>query len=100
MTYLSVLDPVYSCCLLMTNWYQIYINTADQVRQDAMGFAPLGKVVQGMGVIDSLYSGYGETSGGGMRAGHQGKLFEEGNPFLDRSFPNLDKLFDCEVLPS
>lgn len=79
---------------------QIYINTADQVRQDAMGFAPLGKVVQGMEVIDSLYSGYEETSGGGMRAGHQGKLFEEGNSYLDRSFPNLDKLFDCEVLPS
>lgn len=79
---------------------QIYINTGDQLRQDAMGFAPFGKVVQGMEVIDSLYSGYGETSGGGMRAGHQGKLFEEGNTYLDRNFPNLDKLFTCEILPS
>lgn len=79
---------------------QIYINTGDQLRQDAMGFAPFGKVVQGMEVIDSLYSGYGETSGGGMRAGRQGKLFEEGNTYLDRNFPNLDKLFTCEILPS
>jgi homoserine O-acetyltransferase len=78
---------------------QIYINTADQTRQDAMGFAPFGKVVQGMDVIDSLYSGYGETSGGGMRAGHQGKLFEEGNRYLDREFPLLDKLIRCELLP-
>lgn len=69
---------------------QIYINTADQSRQDAMGFAPFGNVVQGMDVVDSLYSGYAETSGGGMRAGHQTRLFEEGNRYLDREFPLLD----------
>ena len=79
---------------------QIYINTADQLRQDAMGFAPFGKVIDGMDVIDNLYSGYGETSGGGMRAGHQAKLFEEGNRYLDREFPLLDKLIRCEVLPA
>ena len=77
---------------------QIYINTADQLRQDAMGFAPFGNVVAGMDVVDGLYSGYGETSGGGMRAGHQIKLFEEGNRYLDREFPQLDKLVRCEVL--
>ncbi len=79
---------------------QIYINTTNQPRQDAMGFAAFGKVVQGMDVIDHLYSGYGETSGGGMRAGHQSKLFEEGNPYLDREFPLLDKLLRCELLPA
>ena len=77
---------------------QIYINTADQIGQDAMGFAPLGKVVEGMDVIDQLYNGYGETSGGGMRAGHQAKLFEEGNAYLDREFPLLDKLIRCETV--
>jgi cyclophilin family peptidyl-prolyl cis-trans isomerase len=71
---------------------QIYINVADQPRQDADGFAPFGKVVEGMDVVDNLYSGYGETSGGGMRGGKQGKLFEEGNAYLDREFPLLDKL--------
>ena len=79
---------------------QIYINTSDQLRQDAMGFAPFGKVVEGMDVVDALYSGYGETSGGGMRAGHQARLFEEGNRYLDRDFPLLDKLSHCEVLPA
>src|SRR5215472_13926241 len=43
---------------------QIYINTGDQSRLDAMGFAPFGKVVEGMSVIDKLYAGYSETSGG------------------------------------
>jgi cyclophilin family peptidyl-prolyl cis-trans isomerase len=71
---------------------QIYINTGDQSRLDGMGFAPFGKVVEGMSIIDNLYAGYGETSGGGMRAGHQGKLFEEGNAYLDREFHLLDRL--------
>jgi homoserine O-acetyltransferase len=76
---------------------QIYINTGDQSRLDADGFAPLGKVVEGMEVVDRLYSGYGERSGGGMRAGHQQKLFEEGNGWVDREFPLVDKLLNAEI---
>ena len=72
---------------------EIYINLGDNSRNDAeAGFAPLGKVVEGMDVVLKLYSGYGETSGGGMRAGKQDKMFEEGNAYLDREFPRLDKL--------
>jgi peptidyl-prolyl cis-trans isomerase A (cyclophilin A) len=78
---------------------QIYICTSDSMkRQDGQGFAPFGHVVQGMEVVDSLYTGYGETSGGGMRAGHQDKLFEEGNAYLDREFPLLDRLIKAEIL--
>jgi cyclophilin family peptidyl-prolyl cis-trans isomerase len=77
---------------------QIYINTTDQLRQDADGFAPFGKVIEGMEVVDKLYQGYGERSGGGMRAGHQQKLFEEGNAYLDREFPLLDKLLTARIV--
>jgi len=77
---------------------QIYINTGDQSRQDADGFAPFGKVVEGMDVVDRLHSEYGENSGGGMRAGRQGKLFEEGNAYLDREFPLLDKLIRATIV--
>ena len=77
---------------------QIYINTGDQSRPNAMGFAPFGKVVEGMSVIDKLYAGYGETSGGGMRAGHQGRLFEEGNAYRDREFHLLDRLVRAEII--
>ena len=77
---------------------QIYINTGDQSRLDAVGFAPFGKVVEGMNVVDALYSGYGERSGGGMRAGYQQKLFDEGNAYLDREFPLLDKLVRATVV--
>jgi len=76
---------------------QLYINLADNLKNDRQGFTIIGKVVEGMDVVDRLYSGYGETSGGGMRAGHQQRLFEEGNPSLDRQFPNLDKLLRVSV---
>lgn len=77
---------------------QIYINTGNQSSLDAMGFAPFGKVISGMDVVEKLYSGYGENSGGGMRAGHQGKLFEDGNAYLDRGFPLLDKLLRATIV--
>jgi cyclophilin family peptidyl-prolyl cis-trans isomerase len=77
---------------------QIYINTGDQSGQDKDGFAPFGKVSEGMEVVDSLYPGYAETSGGGMRAGRQARLFEEGNSYLDREYPLLDKLVRARVL--
>ncbi len=78
---------------------QIYINTGDQSRQDADGFAPFGKVIEGINAVDNLYADYGETSGGGMRAGRQGKLFEEGNAYLDREYPRLDKLLKATIIP-
>jgi peptidyl-prolyl cis-trans isomerase A (cyclophilin A) len=51
-----------------------------------------------MDIIEHLYSGYGETSGGGMRAGHQDQMFTGGNAYLDRSFPKLDKLIRAIVI--
>jgi homoserine O-acetyltransferase len=78
---------------------QIFINTKDNhERLDAQGFAPIGKVVSGMDVVDGLYSGYGENSGGGMRAGKQAKMFEIGDAWLDAEFPRLDRLVRARVL--
>lgn len=79
---------------------QIYINLGDNsARNDPEnGFAPFAKVVEGLDVVQKLYSGYGETSGGGMRAGHQDKMFDEGNAYLDREFPKLDHLIRATIL--
>jgi homoserine O-acetyltransferase len=77
---------------------QIFIATGDMTQQDGTGFAPFGKVVEGMDVVEKLYSGYGERSGGGMRAGRQAKLFEEGNAYLDREFPMLDRLVRARIV--
>jgi cyclophilin family peptidyl-prolyl cis-trans isomerase len=78
---------------------QLFINLGDNARLDKEGFAPIGKVVEGMEVVDRLYAGYGEAAGGGMRGGKQSELFKGGNGYLDREFPNLDKLLRANIVP-
>jgi cyclophilin family peptidyl-prolyl cis-trans isomerase len=78
---------------------QLFINLADNAKLDAQGFAPIGKVVSGMEVVDQLYSGYAEDAGGGMREGKQEKIFAEGNGGLDRDFPRLDKIMRAVLVP-
>jgi cyclophilin family peptidyl-prolyl cis-trans isomerase len=77
---------------------QLYINLADNSRLDAQGFAPIGRVTSGMEVVDRLYSGYGEGSGGGMRGGRQGEMLKGGNAWLDAHFPKLDHLLRARLL--
>ena len=80
---------------------QLYINLKDNSERLAgQGFAPIGRVVQGMDVVDRLYCGYGENSGGGMRAGKQDRMFEAGNAWLDAGFPKLDRLLWADVAQS
>jgi peptidyl-prolyl cis-trans isomerase A (cyclophilin A) len=79
---------------------QVYIALADlSARQDAQGFVPFGRVVAGMEVADALSSEYGESAGGGIRAGRQQPLFDGGNAYLDREFPRLDRIVRAEVIP-
>jgi cyclophilin family peptidyl-prolyl cis-trans isomerase len=78
---------------------QVFINMKDNSpTHDAEPFAPFGRVVEGMEVVDSLYAEYGESSGGGIRAGRQGPLFEEGNAYLRRNFPRLDSIATATVV--
>jgi hypothetical protein len=51
-----------------------------------------------MEAADALYSGYGEAAGSGIRSGRQDPLFEEGNAYLDREFPRLDRIVRAEVV--
>lgn len=80
-----------------TRTHQLFISLVDNSRLDAQGFAPLGRVIEGMDVVDRLYGGYGETSGGGMRAGRQQRVLGEGNRYLDAAFPLLDHLIRARV---
>ena len=63
---------------------QVYINLVDNVRLDSTGFAPFGEVVSGMEVVDALYSGYGENSGGGLRRGDQTRIVAAKATYLPR----------------
>jgi peptidyl-prolyl cis-trans isomerase A (cyclophilin A) len=78
---------------------QVYIALKDlSDPQDAQGFVPFGRVVEGMDVADALNSEYGESSGSGIRAGKQQPLFDSGNTYLDREFPRLDRLLHAAVM--
>jgi len=81
-----------------TRLTQLYINLADNRRLDADGFAPIGRVVSGMDVVDRLYDEYGENAGGGMRGGKQEPLLRGGNAYLDREYPKLDRIRRASVI--
>jgi homoserine O-acetyltransferase len=77
---------------------QIYINLADNTKNDVEPFTVLGTVVEGMEVLDRLHSGYGENSGSGVRQGRQGPLETGGNAYMDREFPLLDRILRVTVM--
>jgi len=74
-----------------TRTTQLFINYRDNSQLDGMGFAPFGRVAEGMEVVDRLYGGYGEGAPGG-RGPEQGRIQAEGNAYLERAFPELDQV--------
>jgi peptidyl-prolyl cis-trans isomerase A (cyclophilin A) len=77
---------------------QVFIGYRNNSRLDSAGFAPFGKVVQGMDVVDSLYKGYGEGAPEGDGP-NQSLVQTQGNEYLDREFPKLDRILSTAVLP-
>ena len=72
-----------------TRTTQVFINFGNNANLDGMGFAPFGKVVSGMNVVDAINAEYGE----GAPRGHgpdQSRLQTEGNAYLAREFARMD----------
>ena len=70
-----------------------------RARNDVEPFTILGTVVEGMSMLDSVYSVYGADSGSGVRQGKQGPLERGGNAYMDREFPELDHIVRVTVSP-
>ena len=68
---------------------QLFFNLRTNAALDRMGFAPIGKVTQGMDVVDSFFSGYGEGAPQGEGPDQQ-KIASQGNDYLQMQFPRLD----------
>ena len=81
-----------------TRTSQVFINFGDNNALDGMGFAPFGKVISGMDVVDKLYAGYGEGAPRG-RGPDQGRLQGEGNAYLAKSFPKMDYVKKATIEP-
>ncbi len=69
---------------------QLFINLGDNAQLDGMGFSPFGRVVDGMAVVDSIYSGYGENP-------DQDQIRDKGNAYLQQQFPKLDYIKTASI---
>ncbi|KAL3786729.1 hypothetical protein HJC23_005292 [Cyclotella cryptica] len=66
-----------------TRTSQIFFNTGQKnAFLDREGFAPFGKVISGMDVVDRIFNGYREKP-------QQGSIQQQGNSYLEKEFPKL-----------
>jgi peptidyl-prolyl cis-trans isomerase A (cyclophilin A) len=77
---------------------QIFINYGNNARLDSMGFAPFGKVVDGMKVVDAIEGMYGEGAPEG-RGPQQERIQMGGNDYLKKDFPKLDYVKKATIVP-
>jgi peptidyl-prolyl cis-trans isomerase A (cyclophilin A) len=88
-----------------TRSVQLFVNLQDNPVLDSLdgfGFPPVAEVVSGMAVVDSLYSGYGESaprSGSqyGMEGPNQDSIRQRGNAYLAGGWPKLDYIKTARV---
>jgi len=81
---------------------QLFFNTVDNTPRldtlNAIGFPPLGQVIQGIEVLDRLTWEYGGTRGERVLPGpSQDSIARQGNAYLRRSFPNLDYVVTARI---
>ncbi len=82
-----------------TRTTHLFINLQDNSSQlDALGFEPIGTVTEGMDVVKSLYSGYGDMKEQGGGGPSQEAYTKEGKAYLDKSFPMVDKIVSTTVI--
>jgi len=75
----------------------LFINLADNRSLDSLGFTPIGRVVQGMEVADSLYSRYGEMTMADPPFGDGKRLYRESNKYMDAEYPKLDRILKVTI---
>lgn len=85
-----------------TRSVQLFFNTVDNTpRLDTLntfGFPPIGQVIRGIGVLDSLNWEYSGTRGGQTFPGpSQDSLSRQGNAYLHRNFPRLDYILRARI---
>jgi len=79
-----------------TRTTQVFVNLANNQRLDSKGFAPFGRVVEGMDILDRFYAGYGEGAPRG-NGPDQSKIEQQGNTYLESHFPKLDYIKRARV---
>jgi peptidyl-prolyl cis-trans isomerase A (cyclophilin A) len=80
-----------------TRTTQLFINFGNNATLDGMGFAPIGEVIEGMDIVDSIYSGYGEGQPRGEGPNQQ-RMKTLGDSYLSKEFPKLDYIQSASVI--
>ncbi len=76
---------------------QVFINLKDNISLDEQGFSPFGAVVEGMDVVESLYSEYGDGPPRGEGV-YQAMAIAKGDEYLNEEFPLLDRIQKAEIV--
>ncbi len=79
-----------------TRTTQVFFNLVDNFTLDSSGFAPFGKVVEGMENVDHIYWQYGDTPPRG-EGPDPNLIMDMGNEYLQRRFPSLDYIKTAKV---
>jgi peptidyl-prolyl cis-trans isomerase A (cyclophilin A) len=80
-----------------TRTTQLFVNYGYNEGLDREDFAPIGRVVVGMGAMYALHSGYGETRPQGTGPAFTCVL-SHGNEYLSRRYPRLDRIERATVV--
>ena len=75
----------------------IFINLRDSPNLDTLGFTPIGRVIEGMEALDSLYAGYGDLPISDPPLGDPKRMYRETNHYLDKTSPKLDRIIRVTV---
>ena len=71
---------------------QLFINYGDNGNLDGQGFAPIGRVVTGMDVVDKFNSDAGGDP-------DQQRITAQGNAFLTKQYPRMDYIKSATIAP-
>jgi peptidyl-prolyl cis-trans isomerase A (cyclophilin A) len=80
-----------------TRTTQLFFNLSDNLSLDSQGFAPFGKVVEGVEVLDELAFVYGDMPPRGQGPDPK-KIQTIGYSYLTREFPRLDTINTARVI--
>jgi cyclophilin family peptidyl-prolyl cis-trans isomerase len=75
----------------------VFINLTDNPQLDSLGFTPIGRVIAGMEVLDSLYGKYGDIPASPPPLGNPTRLYGESNRYLDVEYPKMDRLIRVTI---
>jgi peptidyl-prolyl cis-trans isomerase A (cyclophilin A) len=72
---------------------QLFLNYGDNKNLDAMGFAPICRIIEGMDVAEKFYGDYGEAL-----TDAQGAIQMQGNAYLRSKWPKLDYIKTATIV--